>query len=62
MLGKVTDLGEPPCLQPGNVAKYHAPQAGLSDVLEPGLVTPDILLDLLEEGQMVGQFVDQAQP
>jgi len=50
LLGKVTDLGEPPCLQPGNVAKYHAPQAGLSDVLEPGLVTPDILLDLLEEG------------
>ena len=56
LLGNVTYLGDPPCLQPRNVAKDHTPQAGLVDMLEPGLEAPDVFLDLLEEGQIVGQF------
>src|SRR5205085_10154014 len=55
-LGNVTHLRCLACLQPGDVAVDDAPQRRLVDVLEPGLEPPDVLLDLLEEGEIVGQF------
>ena len=42
-------------LEPCDVGHDDAPQPWIVDVLEPGLEARDILLDLLDEGQMVRQ-------
>ena len=54
--GNVAYLGEPPCLQPGDVTKHQASQGGLLDVLEPRLAALDVILGLLKEGQTFGQL------
>ena len=56
LLGNVTDLGEPACLQPSNVIQHDAAQLGLGNMLEPGLEALDVLLDLLKEGELLGEL------
>jgi hypothetical protein len=48
-------LGGAPRLQPGDVGDDHAPEPSILDVLEADLEAGDILLDLLDEGQLRGQ-------
>ena len=45
----------PPRLQARDVGHDDAAQPRVIDMLEPGLQTRDVLLDLLDEGQMVGK-------
>ena len=49
-------LGCPAYFQAGDVGHDETPQATIADVFEPGLQTGNVLLGLLDEGQMVGKL------
>jgi hypothetical protein len=55
-LGYVTCLRSAPHLEPGNVVINKAPQPRVIDMLEPGLEARDVLLKVIEKGQISGQF------
>ena len=55
-LGNGTYLSLPSCLQPSDVAADKASQPRFIDMLEPGLEAREVLLDLLEKGEISSQI------
>jgi hypothetical protein len=47
-------------LQSRDIGRHHAPQPGITDMLEPRLEAGDVLLDLLDERQIVSQLCQRS--
>jgi hypothetical protein len=54
--GDAGEFGGAPCLHAGEVSHHHPPQPRRDDMFQSGFDARDVLLDLLDEGQLIRQL------